>query len=60
MTFEEIKTSLGDQWVAYYDGLTQEEAFGIACESACGQTKGVWYTGTAEPVPELASKLITE
>lgn len=58
MTLEEIKASVGEQWAAYYDGLTQEEAFNIACESACGQTKGVWYTGTAEVVPELADRRI--
>ena len=58
MTLEEIKASLGENWVAYYDGLTREQAFNIPCESACGQTMGVWYTGTAEVVPELADKRI--
>ena len=58
MTLEEIKASVGDQWAAYYDGLTREEAFDIACESACGQTMGVWYTGTAEVVPALASRQV--
>lgn len=58
MTLDEIKESLGADWAAYYDGLTREEAFAITCESACGQTSDVWYTGTAEVVPELADRRI--
>lgn len=58
MTLTEIKESLGSNWAAYYDGLTKEEAFNVPCNSACGQAAGVWYTGTAEVVPELADRRI--
>lgn len=58
MTLDEIKQSVGENWTAYYDGLTQEEAFNTGVECSCGQSRGVWYAGTAAEVPHLADKKI--
>lgn len=54
MNFDEIKASVGESWAAYYNGLTQEQAFNLPVNAAVGQTRGVWYAGTEAEVPELA------